>query len=113
MGLRPENDVNLKYWEIQQNVGGWFWIVAPVMQGRKQLTFKEVSGLYRELKKFEKNISHDFKGWISNTKIENAHIQHAFRKLGAKPFEIDKYYIWFRREVKKCVVQEVAETQQS
>ena len=86
-------------WKIQDVVDGWLWIVAPTMSGKDSLSFEEVRGLFKDLKILEAKIKDRFKGWIAYTRIENAHILHALRKLGAKPFDIDKERIWFKKEV--------------
>ena len=89
-------------WRIQENINGWLWIIAPVMINREQLTFGEQRGIVKDLRELEKNIldsAGKFHGWIAHTKIENAHIIHLLERLGAKPYDIDREMIWFKKKV--------------
>ena len=87
-----------KYWEIKENLKGWIWIVSPFMSGKTHIPFKDVRELYKELKSLEKQLKqNNYLGWVAYTKIENSQILHAFRKLKAKPYEIDDKRIWFKR----------------
>jgi len=65
------------------------------------MPLKETRAWFKELKQIEKCIKgqENLRGWLAYTRIENTHIVHALRKLGAKPYDIDEEKIWFKKKI--------------
>jgi len=93
-----------KHWGYKKNkiYPKYVNIYCPTLHNYKVSCFADTIGIVRELKKLEIEIKKmGFKGWLTWTKLENAHIMKYLTKLGAYPYGIDVKHnaIWFWKEI--------------
>lgn len=64
---------------------------------------KDKRALYKEFQLVERILSSRYFGWIAYTKLNNLHMIRIFKKIGAKPFDIDINHnnIWFYKRSKR------------
>ena len=100
--MEIKNFDSLKYWQVLgENVGGWIFIVCPIMN-KPIKEFRVKRGIYKELLNLEKMVvSKGLRGWVGYTRLDNAHIMRMFAKLNAIPFFVDlkKDRLWFKKKL--------------
>lgn len=90
----------LKYWQVWDVPPCWLEIACPrVHEGG--MSFGEKRAAVQELRNIEARLKNTFgyRGWVSYTELQNAHVMRFFAKLGATPFMIKDNKLYFSKVI--------------